>query len=385
MKRLKTRIYQAVAQAKGVQVSSGQYAFGFDAAAADVETKDDKGKTVGIDAVSLHAKGTLSQSEINGLVKTYEIVEEKKLDDKTYQVMLKVWVLDYKAPDENKRIRVAMMPLEPSRPFYQFLNQQVPAIDIIKQLSHKLSTAMSETNKFSVLEREDIQQFAAERKLVAFTGSIEEQAKIGKLLGADYMLIGTVSNVQLRKKQERSQATGYTFGEFEADFDFDYRLVSTPTMQVKMADTINLKLRTLEIKQLVKIWDPEELDINEIKDGIISMAASKVVETIIDRLYPVRIAEIQPDGQIILNQGGKRIAEGMIFDVFTQGKEIIDSDTNESLGMTETFVAKLKVDKVAQKISYAQPIDGDKTKLTKGLICRPQNRPSHQNLGEKAK
>ena len=44
----------------------------------------------------------------------------------------------------------------------------------------------------------------------------------------------------------------------------------------------------------------------------------------------------------------------MLFDVFTQGKEIIDSDTKESLGTTENRVAAIKIDKVSQKISYAR-------------------------------
>ena len=68
------------------------------AQSADIQQQP-SGKTVGIDAVSVQASGSLSQSEISGLVKTYEILEEKKLDDKTYEVKLEgtwsmiIWLL----------------------------------------------------------------------------------------------------------------------------------------------------------------------------------------------------------------------------------------------------------------------------------------------------
>ncbi len=64
--------------------------------------------------------------------------------------------------------------------------------------------------------------------------------------------------------------------------------------------------------------------------------------------------------------------EGTVLEVYTEGREIIDVDTNEPLGKTETLIARIKVEKVSPTISYAKLVDGELSKLSGGLICRAQ-------------
>ena len=82
---------EAVAQARGVKISSDDYEFDYHSASADIDKKD-SGKTVEFDAVSVQTGGSALRTEIEGLVKTYEVLDEKKIDAATYDVTLKVWV-----------------------------------------------------------------------------------------------------------------------------------------------------------------------------------------------------------------------------------------------------------------------------------------------------
>jgi hypothetical protein len=116
-------------------------------------------------------------------------------------------------------------------------------------------------------------------------------------------------------------------------------------------------------------------------NNFIAMAANQLVETIIDQIYPVRIASITPDGQVIINQGGSRISAGRLMDVYSQGKELIDADTGESLGTTEALVATIQIDKVTPRISYAKLVDGDIANLSEGMICRPRKQIEPAPLG----
>lgn len=362
---------QAVAQVKGVKVGSEEYEFGYRSASADIEKKD-TGKEIEFDAVSVQTGGSVLKTEIEGLVKTYEVLEEKKIDDTTYEVTLKVWVYDYEDPDQTKRLRLAIMPIKLSQR-YQAGKFIEPGSDISHMLVQKLSVGLSETNKFAVLDREYILDFAHNRNiLLSDDSSLEEKAKLGKVLGADYMIVGTISDIRLEIKQKTSSAIGHPIREYEADFVFDYRLIVGPTRRVRLADTVNLSLETEDVKKLVKKWEPEDLDFRELFDSLASMVANQVVETIIDRLYPIRIASIDENGQIIVNQGGKRILQGLVLDVFTEDKEIFDIDTKESLGKTEVLIATIKIDKVTPKISYAKLIKGDLSNISEGLICRRQ-------------
>ena len=369
---IKSALYQAVGEAKGVKVSSGDYEFGFRSATVGVE-KEGSGKEVEFDAASVHTQGSALRTDIEGLVKTYEVLDEKKLDDGTYEVKLKVWVYDYVPPDKTDRLKIAVMPVRSLRRSYTFGELIMSSTELSRQLSHKLSMALTETNKFAVLDREYVFEFAKERGiLLSDDSSIEEKAKLGQVLGVDYILIGVVSEAKITKEVKHLEAVGQSTTELEADFTFDYRLVVGPSRQLKFLDTIDISLENEEVKKLVKKWDADDIDYKEITSNLFSKVANQVVETVIDRVYPIRIAIVAEDGRIVINQGGQRIKEGQIFRVYTEGQEIIDSDTKESLGTTEILVAAIKVDKVSQNISYAGVSEGDLAKLSEGLICRPE-------------
>ena len=121
-------------------------------------------------------------------------------------------------------------------------------------------------------------------------------------------------------------------------------------------------------------WDP-----GQVRDAVMTIVANEAVQEIIDRVYPVRVATIQDNGTVILNQGGDRLSEGMVFEIFKEGEEVFDQDTKESLGKVETLVATVRVARIAQKMSFAQVISGDASKISKGLVCRAK--PVKKNLG----
>lgn len=363
-------LYQAVAQAKGIAVSSGRYEFGFQSAGVGFDTQDSQ-RSVNFDSVSVQAGGSTRLTDIAGWVKTYEVIDEQKIDDKTYEVTIKAWVYDYEDPEQTNRLKLAIMPIQTLYNSYQFGDYVPSGVELSLKLSQQLSATLSQTNKFAVLDREYIDEFTQNRNiLISDDSPIEEKARLGQVLGADYMIVGTISNAQLRIKERASRAVGRPIREYEVDYVFDYRLIVAPTRQVKLADTVNIALEEDQVRVLVKKWEPEDLDYREMVDNLTARAAKEVVDSIIDRLYPIRIASKNVIGQIVINQGGKRISKGSVLDVVVQGEEIIDFDTKESLGRTESQIATIMVEKVTPTISYASLVKGDRDKITPGLICR---------------
>jgi hypothetical protein len=382
---IKKALQQAVAQARGVAISSRDADFLYRSASADIERKDTGGKRVEFDAVSVETGGTALRTDIAGLVKTYEVLNEKKLDDGTYEVTLKVLVYDYESPDKTARLRLAVMPIRTLAANYQFGDISNPSIDTSRLFSQKLAAALVQTNKFAVLDREYIQEFAQEKKILIDDAPLEELAKLGQVLGVDYMLVGTINRAGIVRKESFSQAIGRSISEYEADFSFEYRLIVGPTRQIKSAGVLDISLdKTDEVKKLVKKWEPQDLDYKEMMDNFVGMAANQLVEIIIDQLYPIRIASIDKDGQVIINQGGSRISVGQLLDIVSQGKELFDADTKESLGTTETLVATIRIDKVMPRMSYAKLVEGDLAKITEGLICRPKKAEARPLEGRKS-
>ncbi len=368
---IKNALYIAVSQARGVKVGSGSYEFGYAGASVDVNSATG-GRKVDFDAVKVATSGTAYTTEIGGLVRTYKILEEKKLGDGSVAVKLKAWVYNL-APSGSKRIKVALMPFKVMADAYNIGPTEVPAEKLSAVLSQKIAVAMVGTNKFNVLDREYVVDFAREKHLLlASEAPLSELAKLTETLGADYLMVGNISDVRLEKKEYNLAAAGQTVEKWRARFVFNYRLIAGTTKEIILAGVVDKYLENEEIRALSREWNSENWDFAEIRDGIAGLVAQDVVSNILDHLYPIKVASVEGN-QVIIDQGEGSIKEGMLLDVFSQGKEFFDPDTKESLGKLESLVATVKITKVAQKISYSEVVEGDKSRIEKGLICRAKS------------
>ena len=367
---IQNALFEAVAQAKGIAVSSGRYNLGFGTAGLGFSTQDSQ-RSVNIDSVSIQTDGSTRLTDIAGWVKSYEVIDEQKIDDKTYEVTIKAWVYDYEDPEQANRLRLAVMPIQTLNDSHPFGDYVPSGVEMSMKLSQQLSAMLTQTNKFAVLDREYIDEFAREKNiLISDDSPVLEKARLGQVIGADYMIVGTISNAQLKIKERTSRAIGRRIRKYEVDYVFDYRLIAAPTRRVKLADTVNIALEEDQVKVLVKRWRPQDLDYREMVDNLTKMVAKEVVDNIIDQLYPIRIASKNITGRLVINQGGKRISKGSVLDVFVQGEELFDSDTKESLGRTEDQIATIRIEKVTPTISYASLIKGDLNEISTGMICR---------------
>ncbi|MGB8226759.1 MAG: CsgG/HfaB family protein [Sedimentisphaerales bacterium] len=382
---IKKAIFEAVAKAKGIDVGSGRYQFAFESASADIERKPG-GKETGFDAVSIYAEGTSTSTAIRALVKTYEVLEEKKTDANTWEVKLKVWIYDYQPPDKNERLRIAVIaPTTLSKEYY-FGNIALSNKEIEQKITHILNTKLVETNKFTILDRHYIDKVMQEKGLVIVGDtSLEEKAKIGNLLGADYILTSTLNEAYLSVKEKYLEAIGQKTYEHEAKFKMDYSLIGAATSQIKISDSVTLWLQyDKDVRNLVPNWQDDKIDYRVLADELIKSATAPIVDKITGAIYPARIAKILPEGQIVINKGGRDIAESDIYDVLKEGTELLDYDTKESLGKIEEPVATIKITKVMSNFSYAVLIGGNASNLSEGLICRKQGKEPQKPIEQQS-
>lgn len=380
---IRNALYIAVSQVRGVDVGSGTYEYGFSETGVDIDSGQAK-KKVTFDSVSVATTGTAYATRTTGSVKTYDILEEKKIDETTYQVKLKVTVHDYAPRDDAARMKVAIMPAKATKDSFPFLDTTVPAEVLSALLTQKLAAGLTQTNKFAILDRESLAEFAREKRILYSEETpLAETAKLAEILGADYLLVGNISEGKLEKKEKYLKAADYTVTEYKARFAFNYRLISAFTRQIILAETVEKYLENEQIREIADEQNPTEWDAGQIRDGILTLIANDVVGKIIATIYPIRVATIQPDGTVVINQGGDRISVGMLLDVFAEGEEIFDHDTKESLGKVENLVATVKIERVDQKMSFAKVVNGDASKISKGLICRIRKTEKAEEVGMK--
>jgi curli biogenesis system outer membrane secretion channel CsgG len=382
---VKNALYQAVEQARGVKVDSGTYELGYRGTSAGFGTTQPGQRNIEIDSLNFSTQGTVYTTEIKGLIKGFEVVEEKQVNDQTYEVKLKVNVYDLSARALTPRVKVALMPVKTMQNSYRFLNQTITDQMLSSLFSQRLTMGLTQTNKFSILDRANIREFVDEKKmLLSFDAPLSEQAKLAETLGADYLLVGNITQAFIEKIDTRLEAANFTTSQYKARFDFNFRLIDSATKQVALALNVQKYLENDDVRKLSDETNSAEWNASQMRDAFLAIAANDVITKIIDTVYPIKIAAIEEPGTFVLNQGGERMKQGMILDVFTRGKEIIDSDTGQSLGSTENKIASLEVQKVAANLSYARLIEGNIDKITEGHICRIREVKKAEPAGSKS-
>ena len=208
---IKNALYRAVEQVRGVRVDSGTYEFGYRGTSAGFNSPQPGQRSIDIDSMNFSTEGTVYTTEIEGLIKSYEVLEENKVDQENYEVKLKVDVYDYSERGQTKRVKVALMPVKVSQGTYSFLSQRISGDMLSMLFSQRLTAALTQTNKFAVLDRESISDFIGEEKmLISFDAPLREQAKLAETLGADYLLIGTITQAVIEQIDKRLEAVSYT-------------------------------------------------------------------------------------------------------------------------------------------------------------------------------
>jgi hypothetical protein len=397
---IQNALHQAVSQVQGVAVGSALGAVGVDTANVDIKrdpdasqkttvtgpmgavTDETKGLVSNVDAINV-STATLTPvtlTEAKGLVKSYEIIEEKEVSPKVYEVTLKVLVYDYQSPEDTKKIRMAIFPFEAAVPARLIVNHENGSSEIRElasqerlgeQFSQNLTNMLARNEKFTVLDRDTQAAILKEKQiLLSADAPLEEKMRLGEVLGADYVLVGKVPQLQIIVDQKYNPVISATTRRFTAILEVEYRLLVGPTRQVSVSDQLRIKLEDQQVKALMEKWESDKIDYNEMEQNLIRRAAGQIADMAGDYLYPIRVAAVKEGGMLILNQGGKRLAEGDVLEVSQMGPDIVDPETGKSLGKEVAMMVTVKVTKVMPRFSYAALTQGVASDSLAGATCR---------------
>ena len=218
-------------------------------------------------------------------------------------------------------------------------------------------TALMETGKFSMIERDKVDIVLAEQDFGA-TGRITPQtaAQIGKMLGVDLLLTGSVTQFSISRTGGgiRGVSVGVTTGKVV----LQSRLVNTTTGEIVVAAEEENK-KTLVGARYRSINFRQSFDYGMAND-IMHPAVEKMVVKIVNQTagmssstHSGRVIKAQ-GGQVWINLGtGSGIKVGDEFEVIRKGEELIDPDTGISLGAVEEKVGAIVITEVTAQYAIA--------------------------------
>ncbi len=224
-------------------------------------------------------------------------------------------------------------------------------------IADMLVTSLVESKKFIVVERSELDKIMQEQGL-GMSGAVTPQsaAKIGKLLGVELIITGSVSEFGTKKDRiggALSKLSGFNLGisSESARCVVDIRLVNTTTGEIIAASSAEGKESSKSLDNVgvsginfrnSSTWD------KTILGKAARKSVKKCVKIIINGMQALpwqgKIIKANADGTVFMKPGSQAgVTAGMSFIVYRPGEELIDPDTGISLGSEEMMIGKIEV------------------------------------------
>ena len=275
-----------------------------------------------------------------GSVKSYEILNKSKNLDGLYEIEIKATIAKFALSKDANRKRIAILP------FRQTIeSSSVDPSRSTRMLNQSLTNYLVQTRKFTVLDRDFDDEVMSELNNLNESSNIEDQAKIGQKLFADYILVGRLETFDVQKIEKKYLTSDRIKKTTTGMIDFNYRIIDVPTKQIKYAS----KLR-------------EEINLNKQKQPVSFLSeqsSKKIGQEILYAIFPILIEKIKGD-IAYLGQGGMQIEIGDMYDIYEMTDEVIkDSRTGEKLGKMEFKVGQAEIIDKNAKFSIARISSND--------------------------
>ena len=247
-----------------------------------------------------------------------------------------------------------------------------------------LATALVKSGKFSVIERQDLDNVLTEQKL-GESGLVtpETAPKVGQLLGAELFVVGAVTEFGTKESSIGGGISLFGGGvkTKKARAVVDVRLINTSTGEIIASESeegtessTGVDVRYSDINfDNSSSWD--NTDIGKATREAVNGVVKLITENMEKIPWSGKIIKVNADGTVLMKPGSEgNVKTGMELFVFRKGEEIKDPDTGLSLGAEETKLGRIKTteDMLRGKAMKASVLEGKDFKV--GDIVRDKEK-----------
>jgi len=245
-----------------------------------------------------------------------------------------------------------------------------------KSFQTMLETAISQTNKFELMERSRMDDILGEQALSA-GGLTQGSGEIGGLGGVDYLVYGSIT--KLGTKSDAMAIGGIATGGQKAEMSVDIRVVDSTTGSIRISKTVQKQAKSGSgfAMEGFAIAGEEADPLGEVQ----RMTANAVAGLIAMEIFPIKVINVSK-GQAYVNYGPPTMENGMFLKVIELGEGFMDPDTGEMLGQDETYIGAIKITDVKSKFSIGKILDGD---IVRGAIASKMSKSEGKKADKKYK
>ena len=292
--------------------------------------------------VSKETAGVIRSSEIKSVLYNKELQE--------WNAILMVTVLDLERAGGRKAIVISDLRAEKRslRPF-------------ARDLTGLLKSKLTSSRKFSVLEQNLGTKFRQELDAIIENPllSLTEKVIVKNGLPPDLVLVGKVEAVSLKLTEIAPSSDLIRIKIPDVSARVNYQIIDIYTSETKFHDVARIRLTQAD-------FSASGQTVNEGNIGSLSaeIISSRMVDKILDAIYPVILTSISEDNQVSLNFGSEFNKKGDVFKIYRRGDRIYDPYTEEVMTWVESFIGEVKVTRTLPKVSFGE-ISGNEQDLNR--------------------
>lgn len=239
-----------------------------------------------------------------------------------------------------------------------------------------LETAISQTNKFELMERSRMDDILGEQALSA-GGLTQGSGQIGGLGGIDYLIYGSIT--KLGTTSNAMAIGGIGGGGQKAEMSVDIRVVDITTGSIKISKTVedSAKSGSAFAMEGLAIGGEEADPLGDVQ----RKTANKVATMIAMEIFPLKVINVSK-GEAYVNYGPPSVKKGRFYKVVELGEGFTDPDTGEVLGQDETYIGAIEITETKSKYSIGRVLEG---KIERGQIAFSMSEKAGKKLKQAAK
>lgn len=307
--------------------------------------------------ISTELSGSAIENQTNGVLKYLKIIKTKSpsflgIFGRKYVATIEVGLPKFIGPQTSSKVlKIVIGPIQTNTNSFIIGDQKVPASKIVSDIHQMLVTALTQTNRFMVLDRSFGNAINKELSLIAEGQTpSEDYAKLGQVTSADIIWVGSINNFDYYKNARNLSISNRQLVSYSGGWSISERLVNVATRQIIAADTVQGAPQSIAPTTLGTNFNASNT-IQSMENNIVK----KILSSIIIRIYPITVVQKNGD-QVVLSQGGESLQTGAVYQIVALGQEIRDPQTGSILGRTQTPFGKVVIDRVTPTLSYGHLI-----------------------------
>jgi curli biogenesis system outer membrane secretion channel CsgG len=330
----------AILEVNGATIDSSSVAVKFGLDVAEGQDAVMLRGSVFAEAIAQRSKGVISGFKLLNMT-------EPAQQGGLYNVTIEASIAKFRAPADAKKIKIVVAPLRLNASSFAMGTQTLPAAKVAEEIHQRLIDALTATGRFSVLDRDFGAETQSELDLVAAGQTpATDMAKLSQSLSSDIVWVGSLNEFGYVRNARKLATSDRELVSYSGGWSVAQRILNVSTRQIMLSNTLQERAPTTEPTTLDR-----GIDANQTESSMESALVNATVVAILARTFPVTV--VAKDGvSVVLSQGGQAFREGGRYAVVAMRKDVIDPQTQQSLGALESPCCDVVIDRVAANLSY---------------------------------